>query len=99
MEEKTLTFEEKLSKLLELAKSKKNVLDEKEVLDAFAGEELTPEKLDRIYDFLDKKHVDVLKMSNDDDMVRICFRRMKMQIREERLMWSISIYPYRRGSV
>ena len=68
MEEKTLTFEEKLSKLLELAKSKKNVLDEKEVLDAFAGEELTPEKLDSIYDFLDKKHVDVLKMSNDDDM-------------------------------
>lgn len=68
MEEKTLTFEEKLSKLLELAKSKKNVLDEKEVLDAFAGEELTPEKLDRIYDFLDKKHVDILKMSNDDDM-------------------------------
>ncbi len=68
MEEKTLTFEEKLSKLLELAKSKKNVLDETEVLDAFAGEELTPEKLDRIYDFLDKKHVDVLKMSNDDEM-------------------------------
>ena len=68
MEEKTLSFEEKLSKLLELAKSKKNVLDEKEVLDAFAGEELTPEKLDRIYDFLDKKHVDILKMSNDDDM-------------------------------
>ena len=68
MEEKTLTFEEKLSKLLELAKSKKNVLDEKEVLDAFAGEELTPEKLDRIYDFLDKKHVDILKMSNDDEM-------------------------------
>ena len=68
MEEKTFTFEEKLSKLLELAKSKKNVLDETEVLDAFAGEELTPEKLDRIYDFLDKKHVDVLKMSNDDDM-------------------------------
>ena len=68
MEEKTLIFEEKLSKLLELAKSKKNVLDEKEVLDAFAGDELTPEKLDRIYDFLDKKHVDILKMSNDDEM-------------------------------
>ena len=67
MEEKTLTFEEKLSKLLELAKSKKNVLDETEVLDAFAGDELTPEKLDRIYDFLDKKHVDILKMSNDMD--------------------------------
>ena len=68
MEEKTLTFDEKLSKLLELAKSKKNVLEEKDIHDAFAGEELTPEKLDRIYDFLDIKHVDVLKMSNDDDM-------------------------------
>ncbi len=68
MEEKTLTFEEKLSKLLELAKTKKNVLEEQDVLNGFAGEELTPEKLDRIYDFLDKKHVDVLKMSNDDDM-------------------------------
>ena len=68
MEEKTLTFDEKLSKLLELAKSKKNVLEEKDIHDAFVGEELTPEKLDRIYDFLDKKHVDVLKMSNDDDM-------------------------------
>ena len=43
-------------------------LEEKDIHDAFAGEELTPEKLDRIYDFLDKKHVDVLKMSNDDDM-------------------------------
>ena len=99
MEEKTLTFEEKLSKLLELAKSKKNVLDEKEVLDAFAGEELTPEKLDRIYDFLDKKHVDVLKCRTMMIWIRICFRRMKMQIRRMRLMWSISIYPYRRGSV
>lgn len=68
MEEKTLTFEEKLSKLLELAKTKKNVLEEQDVLNGFAGEELTPEKLDRIYDFLDKKHVDVLKMSNDDDV-------------------------------
>ena len=100
MEEKTLTFDEKLSKLLELAKSKKNVLEEKDIHDAFAGEELTPEKLDRIYDFLDKKHVDVLKMSNRMMIwIRICFRRMKMQIRRMRLMWSISIYPYRRGSV
>lgn len=37
MEEKTLTFEEKLSKLLELAKTKKNVLEEQDVLNGFAG--------------------------------------------------------------
>ena len=63
-----LTFEEKLDKLLETAKKKKNVLEEQEILDVFAKEELTPEKLDQIYDFLDKKKVDVLKISSDDDM-------------------------------
>ncbi|MGI5983928.1 MAG: RNA polymerase sigma factor RpoD [Sakamotonia sp.] len=68
MEEKMLTFEEKLDRLLETAKKKKNVLEEQEILDIFAGEELTPEKLDRIYDFLDNKKVDVLKISSDDDM-------------------------------
>ena len=69
MEEKMLTFEEKLDKLLETAKKKKNVLEEQEILDVFAKEELTPEKLDQIYDFLDNKKVDVLKTSSDDDMV------------------------------
>jgi len=68
MDEKILTFEEKLDKLLETAKKKKNVLEEQEILDMFSGEELTPEKLDRIYDFLDNKKVDVLRMTSDDDM-------------------------------
>ena len=65
MEEKMLTFEEKLDRLLEMAKKKKNVLEEQEILDVFAKEELTPEKLDQIYDFLDNKKVDVLKISSD----------------------------------
>ena len=68
MEEKTLTFEERLDKLYETAKKKKNVLEEQEILDAFANEELTPEKLDRIYDFLDGKNVDVLRITADDDI-------------------------------
>ena len=68
MEEKTLTFEERLDKLYETAKKKKNVLEEQEILDAFANEELTPEKLDRIYDFLDSKNVDVLRITADDDI-------------------------------
>ena len=68
MVEKTLTFEERLDKLYETAKKKKNVLEEQEILDAFANEELTPEKLDRIYDFLDSKNVDVLRITADDDI-------------------------------
>ena len=38
MEQKLLTFEEKLDKLLAAAKKKKNVLEEQEILDVFAGE-------------------------------------------------------------
>lgn len=41
MEEKTLTFEEKLEKLLELARKKKNVLEQKEIIDFFHGEILS----------------------------------------------------------
>ena len=98
MEEKTLTFDEKLSKLLELAKSKKNVLEEKDIHDAFAGEELTPEKLDRIYDFLDKKHVDVLKMSNDDDMDPDLFTEDEIRTRRMRSIWNISTSQFRKES-
>ena len=57
-----MTFEEKLQKLAELAKIKKNVLENREILDFFRGEILDPEKLDRIYDFLDSQHVDVLRL-------------------------------------
>jgi len=65
MEEKKVTFEEKLTQLLELAKTKKNVLDNKEILNYFHGEILSPEQLDQIYDFLENHHVDVLRMDDD----------------------------------
>lgn len=66
MEEKTLTFEEKLEKLLELAGKKKNVLEQKEIIDFFHNEILSPEQLDRIDDFLESHKVDVL--SPDEDL-------------------------------
>ena len=68
MEEKKVTFEEKLTQLLELAKTKKNVLDNKEILNYFHGQILSPEQLDQIYDFLENHHVDVIRMDDDEDM-------------------------------
>ena len=68
MEERTQTFDEKLSLLLEEAKKKKNVLENREILDFFKGEILDPDKLDRIYDFLDSNHVDVLRTEEEDDI-------------------------------
>ena len=68
MEEKLLKFDEKLDKLLKAAKSKKNVLDEQEILDMFAGESMPPEKMDQIYDFLESKKIDVLRMNLDEEL-------------------------------
>lgn len=68
MEEKTLTFEENLEKLLELARKKKNVLEQKEIIDFFHGEILSPEQLDQIDEYLENNKVDVLAPDEDLEM-------------------------------
>lgn len=68
MEERTQTFEEKLAMLLEVAKQKKGVLENREIIEFFTGEILDPEKLDKIYDFLDSNKIDVLRLEEDDDI-------------------------------
>ena len=65
MEERIQTLKEKLMLLLEVAKQKKNVLENREVLDFFHGEILDPDKLDKIYDFLEQNKVDVLRIEED----------------------------------
>lgn len=94
MEERTQTFDEKLELLLEEAKKKKNVLENREILDFFKGEILDPEKLDRIYDFLDNHHVDVLrkrKMTSTQN----CFW-MKIPRKRKKQSLSSWIFPYRK---
>lgn len=66
MEEKVLTFEEKLQLLLEEAKKKKNVLVDKDILNVFLGETLEEEKWDRIYEFLENSKVDVLQTAEEE---------------------------------
>ena len=68
MEEKNLTFEEKLAQLLELARSKKNVLDNKEILNFFHGEILSPDQMDQIYEYLENNKVDVVRFGEDLDI-------------------------------
>ena len=68
MEENTQAqFEEKLSELLEVAKKKKNVLDNQEVVDYFKGMDLTEDAMDRVNEFLDQNGIDILKMGDDDE--------------------------------
>ncbi len=60
------SFEEKLSQLLLLARKKKNVLENQEILDFFTGENLDSDKLDKIYDFLESNKVDILQIGGEE---------------------------------
>ena len=66
--EELAAFEEKLNQLLLLAKKKKNVLENQEVLDFFTGTTLDADWLDQIYDFLETNKVDVLQINEDEDL-------------------------------
>jgi RNA polymerase primary sigma factor len=67
MDENIIKFTERLKELLVFAEKKKNVLEFQEVNDFFADMELDPGKIEKIYDFLDKHNVDVLRISEEDE--------------------------------
>lgn len=70
MGERTLLVEkdnflEKLKKLVEVAKSKHNALDVGEINDFFAGDNLSPEQMEQIYSYLEKRRIDVIPVIDD----------------------------------
>ena len=66
MEDNKLLFAKKLEELVANAKKKKNVLEHQEVLDAFSGMPLDADQSEKIFDYLEAKGIDVLRVSNDD---------------------------------
>lgn len=67
--EKAEKFQAKLQELLALAKKKKNMLEYQEINDYFKELELTPEQIEKILDFLEANHIDVLRITDDDDIL------------------------------
>jgi RNA polymerase primary sigma factor len=67
MDENIAKFTEKLKELLAYAEKKKNVLEYQEVNDFFADLELDPQRIEKIYDYLEKHNVDVLRISEEDE--------------------------------
>ena len=61
-------FEEKLKEILNIAKKKKNVLDYQEISDFFAEFALEEEQFDLILETLEQNHVDVLRITDEDDV-------------------------------
>ena len=65
-EEQVALFQTKLAEIFEIAKSKKNVLEVKEIETHFKDLELTPEQIEDIYDYLEKSDIDVLGVVVED---------------------------------
>ena len=61
-------YEEKIKTLLAMAKKKKNVLEYQEISDNFADLHLEEEQMDEILDALEKSGIDVLRITDDDDI-------------------------------
>ena len=67
-QEQRLNFQQKLIEILERGKKKKNMLEYKEIADFFKDLNLDPEKFEMVIDYLEQNGIDVLKISNDDDV-------------------------------
>ncbi len=59
-------FEQQLDKLVVLGKSRNNTLDINDINDFFKGAKLDPEQLEAIYNYLESKNIDVLRVMTDE---------------------------------
>lgn len=63
-------FTAKMNKLLTLGKKKKGVLEYKEIMDLLADVELSPEDMDKVYEYLESQGIDVMgavELEENDD--------------------------------
>ncbi len=67
-QEQRLNLQQKLIEILELGKKKKNMLEYQEIADFFKDLNLDPEKFEMVIDYLEQNGIDVLKISNDNDV-------------------------------
>ncbi len=66
MDESTAKFTEKLQELVALAKKKKNILEYQEINDFFRDMELTPDKMEKVIEYLENNSVDILRIAEGD---------------------------------
>lgn len=69
MEQQTVRFEGKLKEVLDFAKERKNTLEYQELMNFFHDMELTEEKCDTIFEYLDSKGVDVLQTAGKEEVI------------------------------
>ena len=67
MEVQAIEFQKKLQELVARARTKKNILEYKELQDFFESMSPSEQQYDRIIEYLAHKGIDVLKISDTDD--------------------------------
>ena len=67
MEENIAKFGEKLKQLVALGKKNKSILELQEINDFFSDMELDAEQMEKVYEYLEANHIDVLRVSGDGD--------------------------------
>lgn len=89
-------FLEKLKSLEDLAKKKKNVLEYKEINDFFKDMPLDAEQMDSVFEYLDTKNIDVLRISenetdSDEDLLLLPDEEISLEEEEEVDMENIDL--------
>ena len=67
MEENIAKFGEKLKQLVAHGKKNKSILELQEINDFFSDMELDAEQMEKVYEYLEANHIDVLRVSGDGD--------------------------------
>ena len=67
MEENIVKFGEKLKQLVAHGKKNKSILELQEINDFFSDMELDAEQMEKVYEYLEANHIDVLRVSGDGD--------------------------------
>ena len=67
MEENIAKFGEKLKQLVAHGKKNKSILKLQEINDFFSDMELDAEQMEKVYEYLEANHIDVLRVSGDGD--------------------------------
>ena len=67
MQENIAKFGEKLKQLVAHGKKNKSILELQEINDFFSDMELDAEQMEKVYEYLEANHIDVLRVSGDGD--------------------------------
>ena len=67
MEKNIAKFGEKLKQLVAHGKKNKSILELQEINDFFSDMELDAEQMEKVYEYLEANHIDVLRVSGDGD--------------------------------